>query len=51
MATPGRPIDNQTRQQIQRLRSNGVSVRDTARAAQVSIPTVQKIFPKKMLTS
>jgi DNA invertase Pin-like site-specific DNA recombinase len=47
MATSGRPVDNQTRQQIQRLRENGVSVRETARAARVSAPTVQKIFRKR----
>lgn len=38
-----KPVDEATRQQILRLRENGVSVRDTASAALVSASTVQRI--------
>ena len=46
MATPGKSIDQRTREQIERLRSQGVSVRETARRAMVSPPTVQKVTKK-----
>ena len=42
MATSGKPLDNQTRQQIVRLREQGVSVRETAKATMTSTRTVQK---------
>lgn len=41
MATSGRKLDSRTQEQIQRLRSNGVSVRETAKRVMVSTRTVQ----------
>lgn len=48
MATSGRKLDDHTRQQIQRMRDAGVSVRETAKRADVSPATVSK-FPKNAL--
>jgi hypothetical protein len=42
MATPGRPLDYQTRNAIARDRANGASIRETARRQMVSVNTVQK---------
>lgn len=41
MATRGKPLDAQTIMMIQRLRPS-LSLRQTARAARVSLPTVVK---------
>lgn len=43
MATSGRKLDSGTIASIRRMREHGVSVRHTAKAAQVSTATVQKI--------
>ena len=42
----GKPIDEQTRKQIEKLRDRGVSIRETAKAAGVSAMTVQRIVKK-----
>ena len=44
MATSGRDTDEQTRRQIKKLRDAGLSVREVAKAEQVSTTTVQKIL-------
>lgn len=43
----GRPIDDHTRQQIQKLRDSGVSIRETAKALLISPKTVQRATSKK----
>lgn len=50
MATCGKPIDAETRRDIQRRLERGESVYRTARCAGVSEPTVRKIR-KETLTS
>ena len=42
----GKPIDEQTRKQIEKLRDRGLSLRDTARAARVSTATVMRVQKK-----
>lgn len=42
MATPGRPLDSQTRRQIVRLREAGFSIRKVAHETRTSTRTVQK---------
>lgn len=44
MATPGKPLDQRTREQIVRLRAVGLSVREVAKEQRVSVPTVQKVL-------
>lgn len=46
MAT-GKPTDEQTRREIERLRAaTQLSIRDIAKVQRVSVPTVQKILRK-----
>lgn len=46
MATPGKPIDSQTKTAIIRLRANGWSFGRISREQRVSIPTVKKVLRK-----
>ncbi len=41
MATSGRPLDEREREQIRKLRQQGVSVRETAKRVGVCTRTVQ----------
>lgn len=47
MAISGRKLDERTRREVVRLREAGLSIRQTAHAAFVSVPTVQKILGKR----
>lgn len=44
MATPGRPLSDQERKRIIKLREFGKSIREVATAEMVSTRTVQKVL-------
>lgn len=44
MGTPGRPLDDRTRQQATKLKQSGTTVSEIARRLDLSRPTVRKIL-------
>lgn len=47
MAGQGKPLDQQTRERIVKMRDQGISIRQTAQALRLHQSTVHKIFKKR----